>query len=478
MANKKNGFSFGKKVGSFIDNQFLNEGQSEIKHFCKITNKLLCTLLFCSEKQMKESVITSRETFLLYKKFSIKKRVTLLLKLHKIILSHKNIIANFMVSEMGKTITEAKAEVDYAASYFSYYAKNMHLQKKALTINNSQKKLWANFEPIGVCGFITPWNFPFAAPCRKIAAALAAGCTCILKPSPETPLTSLYLAKLIKEAGFLPGTCQVLIGEEKKIGKTLLSSPLIQKFSFTGSTNVGKYLYKESANTLKRLSLELGGLAPFIIFEDADLDKAANEAIFAKFRNSGQTCVAASFFLVHEKVYDAFTKIFESKVKKLKIKNPFLASAQFSTYLHIESLNKAKRHLKDALKKGAKALLKTDNPAHPQILTGCTKNMLICKEETFSPIAPLISFKTDEEAISLANNTPYGLASYLFTENQTRANRMIKELDFGMVGYNDGLFSSCYMPFGGVKESGFGTEGGPHALDDFLVCKSVSQKIS
>lgn len=464
-----------RKIGSFVDNKLLLSSSSTQKK-CLVTKKLLANICPIAPKQIKEAIASAHQTFLVYKHSLPQERQVLLLKAKELLLRHKEEFAKMMVSEMGKTMTEALGEVDYSAGYFSFAADQIS-QTFGQTISSKtlNKQILTTHEPVGVCGMITPWNFPLAMPARKISSALAAGCTCVIKPSPETPITMLLLAEVLKEAGFPKGACQVLIGQEKKIGKALLSSPLVRKLSFTGSTQTGKYLYKESASTLKKLSLELGGLAPFIVLEDANIEKAAEEAIKAKFRNSGQTCVAASYFLIHEKIFDSFTKALLSKVKKMKIGSPFSLSTDFSTYLHPLSLEKAKRHTQDALKKKAQALLPI-NPHHPQILVKCKKTMQVFKEETFSPIAPLLSFKTDKQAIKLANSTPFGLAAYLFTNDISKAKQIIKELEFGMIGLNDGLFSAPELPFGGVKESGFGREGGPNCLQEFLVTKAISIK--
>lgn len=386
-----------------------------------------------------------------------------------------SLFAEVMAYEMGKPVTEGLGEVEYSASFFDWFAGEAE-RVYGLNIPSQypNKSLNLLYEPIGVCGVITPWNFPIAMAARKVAAALAAGCSAVVKPSSETPLSMLLLAQACIDAGITPSALNVVIGPEQPIGKVLLQSQVIRKITFTGSTNVGKYLYKESADTLKKLSLELGGHAPLIIFADADIEKAVQGTITAKFRNTGQTCICANRILVQKDIYDDFMHAFIEAAKTLTIGNPLDPKTEISTVLHPISQYKVHEHVNDALAKGAKPELTGSEPYEPQILSGITPSMQIFREETFGPVAPITKFSTFEEAIALANASEYGLAAYLFTKDLSTAHAATSQLEYGIIGVNDGLPSTAQASFGGVKNSGFGREGGPHGIYEYLVEKYVS----
>ncbi len=399
----------------------------------------------------------------------------ILRKIGDLIIGNRLELAKIMTAEMGKTRKDGLAEAAYSAGFFHWFAGEAErIYQRQLSSPDREKTLHFLKTPVGVSGLITPWNFPLAMPARKVAAALAAGCPLVLKPAMECPKSALFTAFACQEAGIPPGVVNVVLGDEKEIGKALLESPKIKKISFTGSTAVGKYLYEHSAPTLKKLSLELGGHAPVIIFDDADIDLAAAQTVIAKFRNNGQSCVAANRIFVHEAIYDVFAKKFVDAVKKLQVGDPHDPETDLTNVLHPSVLDKVPKQIEDALKNGAKALLKGKNPYDPAVLTDVDSQMLVCREETFGPVAPLIRFSSDDDAYRMANDTPYGLASYLFTQSLERAYRAMDTLQFGIIGINDGLPSSPSLSFGGIKNSGLGREGGPEGIDEYLVEKCVS----
>lgn len=465
-------------LGSFIDNQFIaNPTAKPISLKSCVTQTVWKTLHLASDKQIQKAIECSEKAFLSFRKTTSYERGAILAKVGSLLLDNLHEMARIITTEMGKTIQDAMKEIEYAAQYFTWFS---HETKRVLGYEvpsqDKHKTLRVHFEPVGPCAMITPWNFPIAMPARKIASAIAAGCSVIVKPSPETPISMLALAYLFRKAHLPSCVLQVLVGEETLIGKNLTQSPIIRKISFTGSTKTGKLLYAQSAPTLKKITLELGGNAPFIVLDDADIQTSVDACISAKFRSQGQTCIAANRIFVHKKRVNAFTQLFLKKIQKLKIGNPFLLTSDLSFVLHPLSLKKMKRHLQDGLKKKGKLILKGKTLAHPHVMLDCTKNMHLFREESFSPLAAIFTFDQDKEAIELANATPFGLAAYLFTKNLTRSKYISDHLEFGMIGLNDGLFSTHQIPFGGVKASGFGREGGPYGIYEYLVEKLISTK--
>ncbi len=440
-----------KKPDSFIEGEIAENGSAE------------------------QAVEAASQSFDRWKKTPPQERSRILRKVGDIMLDHRVRLANIMTGEMGKTRKDGLAEVAYSSGFFHWFSGEAErLYNSQLRSPDGDKTIHYLKAPVGPCGLITPWNFPLAMPARKIAAALAAGCSLVLKPAAECPMSALFTAFACREAGIPPGVVNVILGDAKTVGETLLDSPKIKKISFTGSTEVGIYLYERSAKTLKKLSLELGGNAPVIIFDDADIDLAVEQAVIAKFRNNGQSCVAANRIFVQESVHDAFAEKFTAAVKKLKVGDPADPETDLTDTLHSSVLEKVPKHIEDALKNGAKALLKGSRPFEPTILSEAAPEMLICREETFGPAVPLIRFSEESDAFGMANDTPYGLASYLFTQSLKRARRAMDELQFGIIGINDGLPSSPSLSFGGVKKSGLGREGGPAGIDEYLVEKCVS----
>lgn len=467
-----------KKYSSFINGSFVSPSQkTPISIDSPVEGKNWKTIFFSSKEDINRTLESSHEAFLSWKKIPSPIRGKTLKKIGNLLKENQKELAMLITQEMGKPITESEAEIEYAAGYFFWFSGEAErIYGISIPSQFENKRLHIHYEPVGVCGLITPWNFPLAIPARKIAAALAAGCTVVCKPSPETPLSLLALANLCEEAGLPPGVLNIIIGEEKEIGQQILASNLVRKISFTGSTEVGKYLFKESSTTLKKLTLELGGNAPAIVYDDANLDKAITEILAAKFRNTGQTCIAPNRIFVQESIYEDFLEKFQAKVQNLVVGDPRKETTELSMFLHPESIKKIQLHLEDAEKKGAKFLLKPKELYEPSILTEVTPKMVVFQEETFGPVCPILRFSTIEESVEMANDTPFGLAAYFFTENIQQADFSVSNLEFGIIGVNDGIPSTPQASFGGIKYSGFGREGGPTGIFEFLTEKYVSLK--
>jgi succinate-semialdehyde dehydrogenase/glutarate-semialdehyde dehydrogenase len=389
-------------------------------------------------------------------------------------------LALILTSEQGKPLAEAKGEIAYGASYVEWYAEEAkRVQGDVIPAPSSDRRILVLRQPVGVCAAITPWNFPNAMLTRKIAPALAAGCAMVCKPASQTPLSALALAELAHRAGVPPGLLAVLPGKASEIGGAFTSSPVVRKLTFTGSTNVGKKLMAACADTVKKVTMELGGNAPFIVFDDADLDAAVEGAIASKYRNSGQTCVCANRLLVQAGIHDAFAEKLVDAVKKLKVGNGVDAGVTQGPLIDAKALEKVEALVSDAVDNGAKILLGGKRHAlggtfyEPTVLDGATRDMEFAQEEIFGPVSPLYRFETEAEAIALANDTSVGLASYLYTTDLGRAWRVAEALEYGMAGVNTGLISNAMAPFGGVKESGLGREGSRYGIEDYLVLKYV-----
>lgn len=459
-----------KKMGSFIQGAFHTRGTEETRT-CVIKQTALCTLHAATEQEIKEGLQLNHAIGAM----SPYERAEKLHAISLLLLERQEEFASLIVSEMGKPIREARGEVVYAASYFTWFAEEAkRIYGQEIPAQKEGKRFFLRYFPIGGCGIITPWNFPLAMCARKIAPALAAGCPVIAKPAPETPLTMLLFAELIHQAGFPPGTCNILVGDEVAIGKGITASQSIRKFSFTGSTTIGTMLYAQCAQSVKRVTLELGGNAPFIVCEDADIPRAVEGAIAAKFRNSGQTCICANRLIVHANIHDTFVKQFAERVERLRVGDPFQEDTDVSHYININSVEKVTAFKEDALQKGGTLLFGKKHPHEPEIVVHATKAMRLFSEETFGPLAPIMKYTTDEEAIALANDTEFGLASYVFTSSLSKCEQYTNKLHYGMVGVNDGAPSAAEFPFGGVKHSGFGREGGPTAIYEYLSPKSIS----
>ncbi|MFP3921546.1 MAG: NAD-dependent succinate-semialdehyde dehydrogenase [Dichotomicrobium sp.] len=412
-----------------------------------------------------------------------KERGAVLRRWFDLVQSHAEELAHLMSAEQGKPLAEARGEVAYGASFIEYFAEEAkRVYGETIPSPRKDARILVIKQPLGVVAAITPWNFPLAMITRKVAPAMAVGCTVVCKPAPDTPLTALALAQLAAEAGVPAGVLNMVTSDTAgaaEIGNEMTSNPLVRGIGFTGSTRVGKLLMEQSAGTVKKVSLELGGNAPFIVFDDADLDRAVQGAIASKYRNTGQTCVCANRILVQDGVYDAFAEKLAEKVRAMKVGRATEADVMQGPLINEQALEKVEAHVADAVEKGAKVL--TGGKRHtlgrtfyePTILTDVTSDMRLAGEETFGPVAPLFRFRTEEEAIATANDTPSGLASYFYTQDLGRAWRVSEGLEFGMVGVNEGVISTELAPFGGVKESGLGREGSHHGIDEFVEMKYI-----
>jgi succinate-semialdehyde dehydrogenase / glutarate-semialdehyde dehydrogenase len=409
-----------------------------------------------------------------------KERAIILRRWFDSMMSAQHDLAVLLTSEQGKPLAEAQGEIAYGASFVEWFAEEgKRAYGDVIPSTQADKRIVVLKEPIGVCAAITPWNFPNAMITRKVAPALAAGCTVVLKPAEQTPLSALAIAELADRAGLPRGVLNVLTGNAPAIGGELTANPKVRKVSFTGSTEVGKLLMKQCSSTVKKLSLELGGNAPFIVFDDADLDAAADGAIASKYRNAGQTCVCANRLLVEDSVYDAFCAKLVERVRKFKVGNGMEEGVTIGPLIDEPAIAKVRSHIDDAIKKGAK-LAVGGNPHRagklffePTVLGDATPDMLLAREETFGPVAPLFRFRGEAEAVRLANDTEYGLAAYFYGRNMARIWRVAEALEYGIIGVNTGIISMEVAPFGGMKESGIGREGSKYGLDEYLEVKYV-----
>jgi succinate-semialdehyde dehydrogenase/glutarate-semialdehyde dehydrogenase len=407
-----------------------------------------------------------------------KERAALMRRWFELILAHGDDLARMITAECGKPLAEAKGEVGYGASFIEWFAEEAkRAYGETIPPVVADKRLITIKQPIGVCAAITPWNFPLAMITRKVAPAIAAGCTVVVKPAEQTPLTALALAKLAHEAGLPPGVFNVLTGDPVAIGGVLTASPIVRHLSFTGSTEVGRLLMAQSAPTIKKLALELGGNAPFIVFDDADVDAAVEGVLIAKYRNTGQTCVCANRILVQGGVYQAFAEKLAARVAQLQVGAGSEPGVVQGPLIDGAGLQKVEAHIADAVAKGARVLTggkrhaRGGNFFEPTVLSGVTKEMRVAREETFGPVAPLFPFHTEEEAITMANDTEFGLAAYFYSRDVGRCFRVGEALEYGMVGVNTGLISNEVAPFGGVKQSGIGREGSKYGLEEYLEIK-------
>ncbi len=413
-----------------------------------------------------------------WRSLTAKERSTLLKRWHSLMLEHADALAEILTLEQGKPLAEAKGEILYAASFIEWFAEEAkRIYGDTIPSHKADARIVVSKEPIGVVAAITPWNFPAAMITRKAGPALAAGCTCIVKPAPETPFSALAMAALAEQAGIPPGVFNVITGDAVAIGAELTGSPVVRKLSFTGSTGIGKLLMAQCAPTLKKVSLELGGNAPFIVFDDADLERAVEGALVAKFRNAGQTCVCVNRFLVQDGIHDAFVARLAERVAALKVGDGFEPDVQQGPLINERAVAKVEEHVQDALALGAQRVCGGARHAlghgffQPTVLAGLTREMKVAQEETFGPLAAVFRFDTEVEAIARANETEFGLAAYCYTRDLGRAWRMSEALEYGMVGINEGLISTEVAPFGGVKASGLGREGSKYGIEDYLEIK-------
>jgi succinate-semialdehyde dehydrogenase/glutarate-semialdehyde dehydrogenase len=447
------------------------------------TGEVLATLPNCGVPEAKRAIAAAEEAQAAWAARTGKERAGVLKQLHALMMANADDLAAIMTAEQGKPVTEARGEIAYGASYVEWFGEEAkRTYGDTIPGHQPDKRIIVIKQPVGVVTTITPWNFPNAMLARKMAPALAAGCAVVSKPAGETPLSALALAKLAQGAGLPPALFSVLPSTHSSdIGKEFCSNEAVRKLSFTGSTEVGRILMKQAADQIKRLSLELGGNAPFIVFDDADLDAAVEGALVSKYRNNGQTCVCANRLYVQAGVYDAFAEKLVVATKKLKVGDGFEQGVNLGPLIDRNAVDKVHRHIEDALRKGGKLMLggkgKEGLFFEPTIISGATNEMILAREETFGPVAPLFSFETVDEVIGLANATEFGLASYFYARDLSRVFEVAEALDYGMVGINTGLISTEVAPFGGVKQSGFGREGSKYGIEDYMdikyLCVSV-----
>mgnify|MGYP003618888346 FL=1 len=467
------------KDKALINNQWVNaDDNTQIDVTNPFDNRVISTIPNLSHAQVVQAVDYATSAQVSWAKMTAKQRGDLLNQWADLIDEHKEDLARIMTSEQGKPVNEARGEITYANSFIRWFAEEgKRIYGDVIPATNKDLRYVILKQPIGVCAAITPWNFPAAMITRKVAPALAAGCTMIVKPATETPLTALALGELAVRAGIPAGVLQIVTGKSSTIGQVLTSDERIHKLSFTGSTEVGRDLMAQCASTVKKLSLELGGNAPFIIFEDADLEKAAAGLIVSKYRNAGQTCVCANRVYVQASIKEQFLTIFKQKVAALKIGDGLVADTDIGPMINQKAIEKVEALLSDALEKGA--TLVAGGQRHdasalsyaPTILTDIKDHMDIAQQEIFGPIAPVFTFDTEEEVIAHANNTIYGLAAYFYTKDMARSWRVSEALEYGMVAQNTGLLSTEVAPFGGIKQSGFGREGSKYGIEEYVTTK-------
>ncbi|NMM26282.1 MAG: NADP-dependent succinate-semialdehyde dehydrogenase [Glaciimonas sp.] len=442
------------------------------------TGEVLGTVPKMGAAETKRAIDAANAAWPAWRKKTAKERSAILRKWNDLMLANVDDLGLLMTAEQGKPLTEAKGEVAYAASFIEWFAEEgKRIAGETLQSPWPDRRLVVIKEPIGVCAAITPWNFPSAMITRKAGPALAAGCPMVVKPAESTPFSALALAALAERAGIPAGIFSVITGSSRAIGGEMTANPIVRKLTFTGSTAVGRLLMEQSAPTIKKLSLELGGNAPFIVFDDADLDAAVEGAMVSKYRNAGQTCVCANRIYVQDGVYDAFAAKLVAAVAKLTVGNGTDAGVTQGPLIDVKAVEKVEQHIADALAKGGRLLAGGKRHAlghsffEPTIIADVTSEMQVAKEETFGPLAPLFRFKTDAEVIALANDTEFGLASYFYSRDIGRIWRVAEALESGMVGINTGLISNEVAPFGGVKQSGLGREGSTYGMDDYLIIK-------
>ncbi|WP_158735659.1 NAD-dependent succinate-semialdehyde dehydrogenase [Alteribacillus sp. YIM 98480] len=450
------------------------------------TGKELAEVASGGRIETKEAIDAANEAFTHWKNTTGLERSTLLRKTAELIRENGEDIAQTITKEMGKSITEARREIISGANYVEWFAEEAkRIYGETIPAPQKDKHLMLMNEPIGVAAAITPWNFPLSMITRKITPALAAGCTVILKPAPNTPLTAIKLFECLDKSGFPAGVANLVIGPAEEIGKEFTTNPIVRKLAFTGSTNIGKKLMKDSAATVKKVSMELGGHAPFVVFEDADIDEAVAGAISTKFVNSGQTCICTNRIYVADEIADEFSTKFAQKANKLKVGNGLEEETKIGPLVNAQALEKVSRHVEDAKKHGGNVLCggeTLDLPGmngffyKPTVINEATEDMQIATEETFGPVVPIFSFQTEDEVISKANDTNYGLAAYCYTKDLSRGLRMTRQLEYGIVGINDPAPIAVQSPFGGVKESGIGKEGGRQGMEEYLEKKFISIK--
>lgn len=466
------------KTASYIDGAWI-DNSSKISVIDPATGENLVDISDASPQQAEDAVLAASNALAKWSAKSAQQRAVLLRAWFDLIMQHQDDLAQILTQEQGKPLAEAKGEIAYGASFIEWFAEEgKRIYGDVIPAPSNDKRVIVIKQPVGVVSAITPWNFPNAMIARKAAAALAAGCTFVVRPATQTPLSALAMAELAARAGIPDGVFNVVVGQNAHaIGKVLTEHPKVAKFTFTGSTNVGKKLIAQCASTVKKVSMELGGNAPFIVFADADLDAAVQGAMVSKYRNAGQTCVCTNRILVHQDIYQTFCDKFIAAVKQLKLGKGVDDGTEIGPMINAQATRDVDNLVKQSIAQGAQLALGGqcselgNNFYLPTVLTAVTNNMPIASNEIFGPVSPIISFTDDEDAIQLANDTEYGLAAYFYSRDIGRIFRVAEALDFGMIGINEGIISNAAAPFGGMKQSGNGREGSRYGLDDYLEIK-------
>ena len=470
------------KTDALINGEWI-AGASRFAVHDPATGAKLTDVANLGPQDAKAAIAAANAAWPAWRSKTAKERSSILRKWFELLMQHQDDLGRIMTAEQGKPLPEAKGEVAYGASFVEWFAEEAkRVNGETLPQFDNNKRLLVLKQPIGVCAAITPWNFPLAMITRKVAPALAAGCTVVIKPAELTPLSALAAAELAQRAGIPAGVLNMLCADADNsiaIGKVLCESPIVRHISFTGSTEVGRILMAQSAPTVKKMSLELGGNAPFIVFNDADIDSAVEGAFASKYRNAGQTCVCSNRFYVQAGVYDEFVRKFAAKVQTAKVGNGFEDGVNQGPLIEEAALVKVQRHVEDAIAKGGKLLtggkrlttLGSGQFFEPTVLANASADMLCATEETFGPFAPVFKFETEQQAIDAANHTEFGLASYFYSRDVGRIFRVGEALEYGMVGVNTGIISTEHVPFGGIKQSGLGREGSHHGMDDYVEIK-------
>ena len=444
------------------------------------TDEILTTVPNMGAAETRRAIVAAEAAMKPWAAKTAGERARVLRRWFDLMMSEQEALGRLLTREQGKSLTEAKGEIAYAASFIEWFAEEgKRTYGDVIPTHDASKRLIAIRQPVGVVGAITPWNFPAAMITRKVGPALAAGCAVVLKPASQTPLSALALAVLAEEAGLPKGLFNVLTGSASDIGGELTSNPIVRKISFTGSTEIGRTLMRQSAETIKKMSLELGGNAPFLVFDDADIDAAVAGAVASKFRNGGQTCVCTNRFYVQSSVHDEFVAKLAQATAALQVGAGLEDGVQIGPLIDAKAVKKVEEHIADAVAKGATVVTGGQRHAlggtffQPTVLSGVRPDMLICKEETFGPVAPVVRFDTEDEALRLANATEFGLAGYFYARDMGRVWRVAEAMETGMIGVNTGLISTEVAPFGGIKQSGLGREGSSHGIEDYLELKYI-----
>ena len=470
------------KTAGYINGQWIgNESANRFDVKNAYSQDLLCTLPEMGAEETNNAIEAANNAWPAWRGKTAKERAAILMNWFNLIVENTEDLAKLMTLEQGKPLAEARGEVAYGSSFIQWFAEEgKRTYGDIIPTPSNDRRILAIKQPIGVVAAITPWNFPIAMITRKCAPALAAGCPVVIKPAAETPLSALALAELADQAGIPAGIINVVVGTNaREIGGALTDSPIVRKLSFTGSTAVGKILTRNCADTMKKVSMELGGNAPFIVFDDADLDKAIAGVMASKYRNTGQTCVCTNRILAQEGIYDQFVKKLSEAVKSLQVGNGLDDGTSQGPLINMAAVEKVEEHIEDAVSKGGmivsggKRHEKGGTLFEPTVIANATIEMKVAKEETFGPLAPVFKFSSEEEAIRMANDTEFGLASYFYTNDIGRVWRVSEALEYGMVGVNEGVISNEVAPFGGIKESGLGREGSHYGIDDFLELKYI-----